>query len=958
MSSDDESGPPVAALAPALTVASVPLAPSITSPPAGTVSLSGTFSAAGTAIPGVAQVVTVTALGPDSEVLGGCSDSISDLETTWSCTLNLESSLGFYEGAVDITLVASSMEDTESEEPSSPNSNTVDMRFDPDVEAAFTNYDSFSNDFVEPVTLEGTGPAHGSVQVNAVYYPYVPTYGGETTTAFCLSNIDAGGFWSCTGGLLANGGAGYYAYVYFEVFSTDYFGVDAGDGYNDEIGGDVLPSAPSLQYSLSSATIALTAIGVDGADISVELYTAQPNGEGYNYDLVDSCGYEGEGEGGEGGFYPEFAPAAASIDCSFSGLEPGIWNTYFRQIVDGTPSDWAEDFILIPESPTLTAPTVNANRTVRLSGSGTPGFRVNVVRGAASTPACDAIVTEAGTWACTATPPAGTASFRAIQQSVGFVADPGYEFGTSYNGFSAASAVRSVTVPAAPTAPAPAPPPTTPQAPATPAAPPTTPQAPATPVTPGVVQVTGLPSEASAGSTLEIAGNTDCVLPVVCDVDVDIFSDPLRLGSTVTKPAGDFSLLVAVPKDFAPGEHTIVVTVTPRGGIASSVSQPITIAPPVETALSGGETPAEVEAVEPEPTTGAGSGRPAGDRDSAATASALTDSLPTFRDIFREPLVLLAAGGLAIAILLLVVFPTELLNATLSSNTGRFGRGFAAIEVAIDRGTEWFTGLARSTAIPALLLVLLTSIIFGFVDPEFGFDLVSVRLVLSLAIGLFIVTYVASWISGAIIKRTWGIPSTISLQPVALVFAVVGVVVARLIDFSPGFLVGLVIGLELLSKVGSVHRTRALVVQLGTVAALAMLAWFGYVFVAESVSQLDFGTALLLDTLAATTAEGLTAVAVAILPLGFLEGREIFAKSKRLWLALFLVFATLFALIILPTAAGDAPLEQILPWVLVLAVFAAVVFLLWAVLHFTAPPREADDDEVEAERPPVRSSGR
>src|SRR5690606_30982740 len=116
---------------------------------------------------------------------------------------------------------------------------------------------------------------------------------------------------------------------------------------------------------------------------------------------------------------------------------------------------------------------------------------------------------------------------------------------------------------------------------------------------------------------------------------------------------------------------------------------------------------------------------------------------------------------------------------------------------ATTKATEWLTGLSRTSAIPAALLVLVTAIVFGFTDSEFGFDIASVRLVLSLGLALFLVTWVASVISGLIIQRRWGVQSSIMLQPVALVFAAIGVVLARLLDFSPGFLIGLVIGLEI-----------------------------------------------------------------------------------------------------------------------------------------------------------------
>lgn len=922
------SEPPAVDVAPLTPVATLfpaaDLLVDITSPPTGTVSFNSTFVVSGTVDTNLQQVVGVTATTTDFGIIGACSDLVLVAESTWSCELNLE-----YTG--DLTLTATTIDFLLPEGAPGPESAPVDVRIDPMLEALFGDgYAGFSNEFLEQaISLSGTGPANGSVRVEAEYYPDAGEGGSQIVEA-CTASVDSTGQWSCTTSPLANGGFGYYGYVYFSAIARDFFLVEQSP-FSDQIGGDFIRPAlgvPVLQYVLSPSTIAVTATGAEGAVQVVELWTAQSNGEGYSFTFVESC------EGSDPVVGP---PPASRLDCRFDNLAPGIWNIYFQQVFGESGGDWTDDFVRIPEPPVFFSPTVNADRRVTFAGTGTPGYRVQVVRGASDV--CDVPVAVGGTWTCTATLPAGTATVRSVQESVGFEASPGFEFGSSFNGFSSLSAARSVTVPSAPVPPAPAL-----EAPSF--------LAPQVPLTAGTVRLVGLPSTAVRGTELEVVGNTDCVAPIVCDVDVDIFSTPRRLGSTVTQSGGEFALVVTVPQDLEPGDHTLVVTVTPRGGVAAVVSQPITIGAVAELvdpgAKSAGASVGTVDKVDQQSTSDGNSAFRTADRDSFASPSVLTESLPSFKDVFRDPFVLAAGGGLAVAILLLVVIPTELLNSTLSSNTARFGRGFVAIESAVDRATHWFTGIARTTAIPALILVLLTSIIFGFVDPKFGLDAVSLRLVLSLAIGLFIVTYVASWISGSIIKRVWGISSTIALQPIGLLFAAIGVVVARLLDFSPGFLVGLVIGLQLLSKVGSVHRTRALVVQLGTVAVLAMLAWVGYVLVTEISSGLDFGTALLLDTLAATTVEGLTAVTVAILPLGFLEGREIYRKSKPLLLLLFFVFATSFALIILPTASGDAPLAQIAPWVLVLAVFAAVTLIIWAALHFTASKDDDADHEVDA----------
>jgi len=186
-----------------------------------------------------------------------------------------------------------------------------------------------------------------------------------------------------------------------------------------------------------------------------------------------------------------------------------------------------------------------------------------------------------------------------------------------------------------------------------------------------------------------------------------------------------------------------------------------------------------------------------------------------------------------------------------------------------------------------------------------------------------------SWITGSTV--------IVTLQPVALLFAVVGVVVARILEFSPGFLIGLVIGLDLLSRVDAAVRARVVVLSTSVTVGIAVAAWFGF----SALTALSSGTPgwvelLISDALVATTAEGLTAAMASLLPLGFLAGHEVFRHSKPLWAGTFIVVAILFALIVLPTAAGEtAAVEDMAFWMLVMAIFAAVTLTLWALLQFT-----------------------
>ncbi len=899
-----------ASLAAGISVANAaPGAPSITTPVDEFRTVDTTVTVSGDLPDTIDQVVTVTAR-LDGAVVPGCSVVVPYFDTTYSCDVTV-SGPGVYE------LTATSYEQADVDQVPSPVSNSVTVIVGSTDTVQFTNYTSFSNAWSSrTVTLSGTGPAFGAVAIDVDYN--LGDGGGTQTALLCTDTvIPATGEWSCTGT------SPEWGYVYFVGYGTTVVGLETVPGsYDDEIGGDMVPLAPVSSYVLGPASIQITTQGLPTAGVYTEVYQVEiAEGEGYFYGPpVAYCPVD-EGPN----------PVSAIETCNYSALEPGVWNFYSAQVEAGFESAFRDDYVMIPTQPGPLSAVVQPDRSVVFSGTGAPGYRV-IVRGAGGNDVCSSLVGGGGAWQCTASLAAGTASYRAIQQSVGFIASPSGEgvADLSLNGFSTYTAARSVTVPAAPVV---------------------------VPPSPAAVVPTPLPwalegydgEPLTPGQRLSLAATG---LPAGTAVVVEIRSTPQVIGTTVADALGAFALDVTIPTDLEPGDHTLVAIATPPGGVASPVVIPVSVvaAPVIDPAKES------VESIAPEKTDVAATGEGAAgsglvDRSDPAAPSAISDSIPTIDRIFRTPLLAITAGGIALAILLLVAFPAELLNSTLAENTRRLGRWYAAIEGRFDRATEWFASVTRTRALAAAILVVLTSLIFGFVDPDYGFDPVSLRMTISLAIGLFIITYGASWISGAIIERVWDIPTRVGLQPAALVFAVLGVIVARLLEFSPGFLVGLVIGLDLLTRVGAPHRVRAVITNIGVMVGLALLAWVGFSIVSGlATGEPSVLSLLVSDALVATTSEGLTAALAALMPLGFLQGHEIFRRSKLLWAAVFTAVAVLFALIVLPTASGDqGDVADVGFWMLIMVIFAVVTLTLWAVLHFTGR-NQADDDEP-AEQP-------
>jgi hypothetical protein len=343
---------------------------------------------------------------------------------------------------------------------------------------------------------------------------------------------------------------------------------------------------------------------------------------------------------------------------------------------------------------------------------------------------------------------------------------------------------------------------------------------------------------------------------------------------------------------------------------------------------------------------------PLDDRDDPATPSVLAGALPTVEEILEHPEHVAEAVGIGSLILLLVALPAHFLNDTLEANTRIWQPWLARFTPAAGRLRRIRARLPHHPLISAPIIVILASVFFGLADPEFGVDVTSLRMTLSLAIGLLLVMALPAFITGQIMDRR-GVHAHLAAQPGALLLAVVGVFASRIFGFNPGLLIGLVIGLELASQVSRAERTRAIVTRMSITFGIAVLAFFTHSFLEwlYGHDHHDFWSALLTETMVATSHEGLTGLMVALLPVTFLEGRTLFDGSKRVWAALAIPVAIAFALFVLPTAVSHGESEAPLwLWVIVLVAFTTFVAAVWLLFRILNK-REMSRAETRQETP-------
>jgi hypothetical protein len=444
------------------------------------------------------------------------------------------------------------------------------------------------------------------------------------------------------------------------------------------------------------------------------------------------------------------------------------------------------------------------------------------------------------------------------------------------------------------------------------------------------------------GDTITISGEG---LPAGTSLDTVLHSVPTDLGSVVAAADGSFTQTVTIPADAVLGAHQIIVTATGPGLVTTTKSQPVTVTAVPTTSGSGGTTTIT------KPKTGVhNAGSDANGNTTAIQPNILTKALTPIADVAVHPSKIVSAIEIGLVLLLLAVLPAHLLNATIAEQSDRFERRFRRFP----KRPRWITSLiawfSSAPVVAGLVVTLATAILFGFADPTFGFTLASLRLILACGIALFLVGYVANALTAVIARNQWHITVLVSTRPYGLILTVVGVLISRLLHFSPGFLIGLILGLTIQGKSASGFAWRTVATRTSIVLLMSIAAWIGYSTLTLGGNEGGtFGTALLVETFVAITTEGVVALLVELLPLRFLEGERLYEHSRALWAVLYFLTVVVFVLAVVPWEGNwDALGSSLWIWVVVLAVFAAICVAIYIYFRRFAKPleEEAGSEEV------------
>lgn len=310
------------------------------------------------------------------------------------------------------------------------------------------------------------------------------------------------------------------------------------------------------------------------------------------------------------------------------------------------------------------------------------------------------------------------------------------------------------------------------------------------------------------------------------------------------------------------------------------------------------------------------------------------DSVARPAQISTDPVVLLQSAALAALLVFLMPFPSQLFNSTLETHEDEMRRW-----LRLDRIGSMVGGIGAFWASwPGVgLFTLLAALLYGFLDPGFGFSVGSLATFLGMLFGIVLVT-TAFAVPVVLAHRRLGDRWKVKVVPVSLLIGVACVLLSRLTGFQPGYLYGLLIGLAFARELSAAEEGRATAVGAAVMLAVAFAAWLGLGNLPEGDG---FGLVVLRTSLAALMVAGLEGVVFGLLPMRFLPGEPLYAWNRVLWGTLLAVGALAFFHILINPASGylsDSSRTPLLTVAALLVGFSLVSVAFWAWFRFRSGP--------------------
>ncbi len=328
---------------------------------------------------------------------------------------------------------------------------------------------------------------------------------------------------------------------------------------------------------------------------------------------------------------------------------------------------------------------------------------------------------------------------------------------------------------------------------------------------------------------------------------------------------------------------------------------------------------------------------------SSGTSSALATGDPAGKSVLSSvrpvmevtttPVNALITAAVTIILLLLVGLPSALLGQTLSEN---YDRLFGRVTTVVRKATRALSSPSLPRWLPITFGITLATVMSAFVDPGFGWNPGSARLLASMGIA-FALESVAGWIviRSVLAKTDPDLKPKPEFKFGSLLIVLIAVILSRIVGFEPGMVFGLVVGLTFGASLASSRNARVKLIGLGWAFTIGVVGWVGYSLLAGVSGWLPIFAA---ETFSALAVSSLAALPVALLPIAGLDGGVLFRWNRWVWAGIYAAATFVFFLVLMPMPFSwgevGTPLATWIGLYLAYAVFAIAV---WAWFRFAKP---------------------
>jgi hypothetical protein len=294
---------------------------------------------------------------------------------------------------------------------------------------------------------------------------------------------------------------------------------------------------------------------------------------------------------------------------------------------------------------------------------------------------------------------------------------------------------------------------------------------------------------------------------------------------------------------------------------------------------------------------------------------------------------LVTSAAVAVAILILFAFPFELFNSTVEQNYDEIRGWFRMPARAVEAGTKASRGLTFFG------LTVITAIVVGFLSPGFGPNMTSLVTVIGFSVALLIMSVGFSLPAAFTIHRKTGEWGRLNFLPGTVLISIVMVALSRLGHWQPGYMYGALAGLAFASaldkrdtgRVTAFNWIFALVISIGAFLLRAPVAD------AASKPHVSVWWIGVEATLILIFLWGIEGLAVSMLPMRFLDGRNVIEWNRVVWaLLMFLGVFAVVHILLTPTSGyvGHTTGQVTVGVIALFLIFGAVSVGLWAYFRY------------------------